>query len=217
MSTGKQEFLDTYDEEHARTMRVLSAYPKDKLDLRPHPKCKTARELAWVFVLERYLGTKVWHDEYAKGPSAVTGKPPSPPENWDEQIAALEKAHNDFRDLVAPASDEVLHENVHFFKVRRRWARSRARTGSGFCSTTRSITAASCRSICAWRMERCRRSTGRARMSLGFEGKREHARFTNAAERQKEGSRGCASEASHPWKNALPILCRVAAPELCCR
>jgi uncharacterized damage-inducible protein DinB len=116
MSTGKQEFLETYDEEHARTMRVLKAYPNDKLDLRPHPECRTARELAWVFVLERYLGTKVWNDGYAKGPSAVTGKPPSPPESWEELLAELEKAHHDFRELVAPASDEVLHENVHFFK-----------------------------------------------------------------------------------------------------
>jgi len=41
----KQQFLDVYDEEHARTLRVLHAYPEDKLNLRPHPKLKTAREL----------------------------------------------------------------------------------------------------------------------------------------------------------------------------
>jgi uncharacterized damage-inducible protein DinB len=113
MSTGKQEFLETYDEEHATTMRVLKAYPKDKLDLRPHPKLRTARELAFVFTLERYLGTKVWHDEFAT--KAPSGTPPSPPENWDELLAGLEKSHKDFRDLVSNASDEELHANVHFF------------------------------------------------------------------------------------------------------
>src|SRR3954466_8553253 len=69
---GKQEFLETYDTEHARTMKVLNAYPTDKLDFRPHPKAKTARELAFVFVLERYLGTKGWEDYFAqKAPSGT--------------------------------------------------------------------------------------------------------------------------------------------------
>jgi len=114
MSTGKQEFLETYDEEHAKTMRVLKAYPKDKLDLRPHPKSKTARELAFVFVLERGLGTKVWHDEFAKGAKVGASGTPAPPEDWDELLAALEKAHKDFRDLVSAASDAELEENVQF-------------------------------------------------------------------------------------------------------
>jgi uncharacterized damage-inducible protein DinB len=110
---GKQEFLETYDTEHARTMKVLKAYPTDKLDFRPHPKSKTARELAFVFTLERYLGTKVWHDEFAKAPPS--GKPPVAPENWDDLLGQLEKASHDFRDLVSAASDETLHENVHMF------------------------------------------------------------------------------------------------------
>jgi uncharacterized damage-inducible protein DinB len=114
MSIGKQDFLATYDEEHAKTMRVLRAYPKDKLDLRPHPKSKTARELAFVFVLECALGTKVWHDEFASGPPKGGAGMPTPPEDWDELMATLEKASKDFRSLVSSASDETLHENVHF-------------------------------------------------------------------------------------------------------
>jgi hypothetical protein len=80
--TSKQQFLDAYDREHATTMRVLRAYPKDKIDLRPAEKTRTARELAWVFVLERGLGTKGWNDEFAKG--VPSGTPPKAPENWDE-------------------------------------------------------------------------------------------------------------------------------------
>lgn len=110
----KETFLQDYDREHERTMRVLRAYPADQLDLRPHPKSKTARELAWVFVLECGLGTKVWHDELAKGvPSG--SKPPEPPADWNEQLAALEKAVKDFRDLVSSASDDDLNGIVHFF------------------------------------------------------------------------------------------------------
>jgi hypothetical protein len=75
----KQQFLNEYDREHGITMKVLRAYPVDKLELRPAPKCKTARELAWAFVSERGFGTKAFNNEFAKeGPS---GSPPPPPQN----------------------------------------------------------------------------------------------------------------------------------------
>ena len=62
----KERFLGVYEDEHQRTVRVLRAYPAEKADLKPVPTCKSARELAWIFVLERGLGTKVWHDGFAK-------------------------------------------------------------------------------------------------------------------------------------------------------
>ena len=49
----KQQFLDAYEQEHGKTLRVLLAYPKDKVELQPHPKSKNARNLAWMFVLEQ--------------------------------------------------------------------------------------------------------------------------------------------------------------------
>ena len=112
----KQTFLDAYDKEHATTMRVLRAYPTDgdKLDLKPSEKSKTARELAWIFVLERGLGTKVWNDGFMKA-APSPGTTPRPPEDWDALLAALEKAHQDFRDLVSSATEEDLHGIVHFF------------------------------------------------------------------------------------------------------
>ena len=86
--TPKQQVLEDYANEHATTMRVLRAYPPDKLELRPHPKLKNARELAWVFALMSTLGTKIWHDEFAKGVPA--GTPPPPPEKWNDLLAAVE-------------------------------------------------------------------------------------------------------------------------------
>jgi uncharacterized damage-inducible protein DinB len=108
----KQQFLDAYDREHAKTMRVLRNYPADKGDLRPHPKLRTARELAWVFVLERYLGQRVWNDEIAK--QGLSGKPPEVPAKFDDIFDALEKAHREFRDVIASASDDALTEKVTF-------------------------------------------------------------------------------------------------------
>jgi uncharacterized damage-inducible protein DinB len=112
--SAKQAFLDTYDREHATTMRVLRAYPDDQLDFKPHPRSNSARDLAWTFVLECGLGTKVWHDQLAQGvPSG--SKPPAAPEKWSDLLDQLEQAYAGFRALVASASEEELNETVHFF------------------------------------------------------------------------------------------------------
>ncbi|HEX9579828.1 MAG TPA: DinB family protein [Gemmatimonadales bacterium] len=108
---SRQQFLDAYEKEHTTTMRVLRAYPVSQLDLRPHPRCKTARELAWIFVLERGLGAMVLNGEFGKGPS---GQLPPPPASWDQLLGALEKGHKDFGDLVRSLPDAKLDENVKF-------------------------------------------------------------------------------------------------------
>ena len=111
--SARDAFLREYEREHERTMRVLRAYPADKGDYRPAPNCRTAREIAWTFVLERGLGTRVFHNEYASGvPSGRT--PPPPPENWNDLIAALDKAHHDFGALIKGMSDEQLAQPVKF-------------------------------------------------------------------------------------------------------
>jgi hypothetical protein len=94
-------------------MRVLRAFPADKSELQPHPKCKTARELAWIFTLERGLGALVFQNALAGG-SPGGGAPPAP-DTWDAVVAAYEKAHNDLADLVRATSDEQLNEHVKFF------------------------------------------------------------------------------------------------------
>ena len=110
--SAKHQFLEEYEKAHATTMRVLRAYPPDHLELRPHPACKTARELAWVFVLERGLGTHILKDAFAHG--GMSGETPQPPESWDQLLAALEKAHKDFAEVVRGLSDEELEEKVKF-------------------------------------------------------------------------------------------------------
>jgi uncharacterized damage-inducible protein DinB len=109
--SAKQALLNTYDFEHATTMKVLRAYPADKLDLKPHPKLKSARELGWMFALDYYLGRKVWHDELANG---LSGSPPPPPDDWNTVIEKVEKGHREFRSLIEKASDEDLRGDVHF-------------------------------------------------------------------------------------------------------
>lgn len=109
--TVKQQYLENYDREHERTMKVLRAYPRDRAELKPHPKLKTARELAYVFALESGLAMRVYNDELAKG---VSGKAPEAPKTWDEVLGAIEKMHGEMRKLVESASDADLEKKVHF-------------------------------------------------------------------------------------------------------
>src|SRR5687767_10910336 len=95
---AKEQFLRTYEREHETTVRVLRAYPADQLDLRPHPGSRSARDLAWLFVLECGLGTRVFNDQFAK--MAEAGPFPPAPQDLDEILAAFEKAHEDYRDLI---------------------------------------------------------------------------------------------------------------------
>ena len=116
LPTPKQQFLDAYEREHQITMRLLRAYPPDKVELRPHPKCKTARELAWMFAAERALGTAVLNDWYATNKPG-SGQMPQAPADWQDLLAAIEKAHTDYRAVVESFSDAQLMENVKFFSA----------------------------------------------------------------------------------------------------
>jgi uncharacterized damage-inducible protein DinB len=113
LPSPKEQFLEAYEREHATTVKVLRAYPTDQLELRPAPRSKTARELAWIFVMERRLGTHLMNDAFATGASG--GPPPEPPESWDELLAALENAHREFGDLVRGLPDDELMGTVKFF------------------------------------------------------------------------------------------------------
>ena len=112
-STARQQFLDAYEREHATTMKVLRAYPPEKSELQPHPKCKPARELAWIFVLERGLGKAAFGNAFASGQRG--GGPPPPPAKWEDVLTALESAHVEFRDVFNSFTDEQLAEPIKFF------------------------------------------------------------------------------------------------------
>ena len=112
LPTAKQQFLEAYDREHTITMRLLRAYPQDKLELRPHAKCKTARELAWIFVGERALGAMVLKN--ALDPGALRNGP-KPPADWADLLNAIEQSNTEFRALIDSYSESDLLQEVPFF------------------------------------------------------------------------------------------------------
>jgi hypothetical protein len=94
-------------------MKVLRAFPPEQSELQPHPRSKPARELAWIFVLERGLGKAGLANAFASG--TVSGSPPAAPDSWDAVLQAIEQAHGDFRDAFNSYSDEQLLEPIKFF------------------------------------------------------------------------------------------------------
>jgi hypothetical protein len=111
-SSPKEQFLRTLDEEFGKTLRVLRAYPVDRADLRPHPRIKTARELAWTFALERMLGIMVFRDEFVE--KMGSGESPPAPENWSELLGTFEKMHGEYRALILETPETDLHRKVRF-------------------------------------------------------------------------------------------------------
>jgi uncharacterized damage-inducible protein DinB len=109
-ATPKQQFLDAYEREHALTMKLLRAYPAAKGDLKPHARLRSARDLAWIFVLERGLGTTVLKGEFGATPRSAL--PPAPA--WNDILPALEKTHQDFATFLRSLPDAKLDGTFKF-------------------------------------------------------------------------------------------------------
>jgi uncharacterized damage-inducible protein DinB len=111
-TSPKQQFLDVYEMECGKTLRVLQAQPKDKSELRPHPKAKTARELAFTFVAEQGLSMKALTTglDWSQPPQF-----PKAPESLDQVIAAFDDAHRKMAEIVRSIPEEkLLTETVTF-------------------------------------------------------------------------------------------------------
>jgi uncharacterized damage-inducible protein DinB len=108
----RKQFLDSFEREHATTMKLLAAYPADKLELQPHAKCKTARGLAWMFVMEQGLGATA----LTKGLDWSKPMPemPPPPATMNEIMAALDQGHQQVAGIVKGMSDAQLAQTVKF-------------------------------------------------------------------------------------------------------
>src|SRR2546422_313456 len=53
--SAKSQFVDTYQREHATTMKVLRSFPADKDGFKPHERSNSATQLAWTFAMENQM------------------------------------------------------------------------------------------------------------------------------------------------------------------
>lgn len=108
----RQQFLNAFERECATTLRVLRAYPKGKESLKPHPKCKDAVNLAWIFVGEMgMMQTGITTDFDWSNPP----KMPPTPATMDEVIGAFEQMAAAASRTVAGMTDEELTGGVVHF------------------------------------------------------------------------------------------------------
>ena len=107
--TEKEQFLNTLERELPTTMRVLKAYPGGKADLKPHGKCKSARELAWTFVTEQKAS------EQAMDGGIEFGKMAQAPGTMAEVISTYEKSSKALIERIKKTPDAELNKTVKFF------------------------------------------------------------------------------------------------------
>jgi uncharacterized damage-inducible protein DinB len=106
----KQKFQEAWDKESALTLKLLKAYPADKTDLKPHPTCRSAKDLAWAFVFEGVGGAQAVQGEMKFPPPNM----PAMPANWQGMIGEVERALKHFGDRVKQVDDAQLNTTVKF-------------------------------------------------------------------------------------------------------
>ena len=107
--TEKEQFLGAMEREFPTTMRVLRAFPAGKGDLKPTARCRSAKELAWTFVVEQKAS------EQALDGAINLGKLPPAPGSLPEVIATYEQAYKAFTERVKKTPEAELNTTVKFF------------------------------------------------------------------------------------------------------
>ena len=107
--TEKETFLNTWEREFQTTLKVLRAYPPDKLDLKPHERSRSARELAWTFVVEEHVIHGV-----IKGQIDFQNIP-KPPATLREILTAYENAHKEMVSKVKALPEGDFNKTIKFF------------------------------------------------------------------------------------------------------
>lgn len=106
----KQKFQEAWDRESAVTLKVLKAYPQEKVDLKPHPTCRSAKDLAWTFVFEGVGGSQAVQGEMKFPPPNM----PAMPATWQGMIGEVERAFKVLGDKVKKVDDAQLSTTVKF-------------------------------------------------------------------------------------------------------
>lgn len=103
-------FPETYEREHATTLKVLRAFPAEQSAFRPHERSSAALQLAWTFVIEERLMLLALNRESVLG----SGFPP-PPDSWEKVLDAFEEQHQRLLARLHSAGESDYDGTVTFF------------------------------------------------------------------------------------------------------
>ena len=107
--TEKETFLNVWDTEFKTSLKVLNAFPEDKLDLKPAEKSKTAKDLAWTVA-----ACDMFIDEVMKG-TLMEGDGKNAPSTLKEIVSVGSKFHPEIVERIKKMPEEEFTRSVKFF------------------------------------------------------------------------------------------------------
>ncbi|MEP6768276.1 MAG: DinB family protein [Acidobacteriota bacterium] len=102
----RQMWLELYEKETPRTLRVLRAYPESNAEFKPHERSSTALRLAQTFWRENDVMLRTLRGDTAPGAA--------PPGTWTEALGAYERSARDVVDTVKSAPEEKISRKTPF-------------------------------------------------------------------------------------------------------
>ncbi len=109
MMSEKENFMRTWDREFQITLKVLKNYPPSRQDYKPHEKSRSAKELAWTFVMEEKTGI----DGAITGQINFENMTPAPATIKDV-LAAFERIHKENFNKIKNMPEEELNKMMKF-------------------------------------------------------------------------------------------------------
>ncbi len=106
----KETFLQVWDREHKTTLKVLKTFPSNKSDLKPAEKSRSAKDLAWTFVMEQ--ATMI--DGVIKG-HVDFGNMPQMPGSFQETVTQFENNYPKLVEKLKAMSDADWDSKMDFF------------------------------------------------------------------------------------------------------
>jgi uncharacterized damage-inducible protein DinB len=108
-ASEKQMFLLSFQRESDTTLRLLKAYPAERAEYKPHESSRSAKDLAWTFVLEQGMAAG------AVGGHVDFSQPmPKAPAEYKDVLTAFERGVRDTAAKISAASDEDLNRAMQF-------------------------------------------------------------------------------------------------------
>jgi uncharacterized damage-inducible protein DinB len=108
---ARDTLLHMWQKEFQTTCRVFKAFPTDQLDVKPHERSRTVRDLAWQCVSdERVIGKVV------EGKNDLHNVPKGPPlpETMAEILVEYERVHRDSYAKVSRLTEEEFDRTITF-------------------------------------------------------------------------------------------------------
>lgn len=110
MKSEKEQFLQTWGQEHATTAKVIAAIPEGKLDFKPHEKSRSARELAWHLVnAERFFVESCLAGKIGPAPESPA------PKSLKEILATFDRQYGQLAAKLKEADEQQLARPMQFY------------------------------------------------------------------------------------------------------